>query len=67
MGKLVTSLAVFLIIGAPMAFYIWHTLSDLLAGSFRSSALLVSLVLIVAFFVVLRFLGRYVRSIAAKQ
>jgi hypothetical protein len=65
MGRLVAVLAVFLIIGAPIAYYVWDTLSDLLAGNFEGTAVVSSLVLLVVFIVVSRFLGKYVRSISS--
>lgn len=50
----------FVIVGAPMAYYIWRVLSDLLAGHFRPLPALGALALLVLLAVILKGLAGYV-------
>lgn len=60
-GSLVGALLLFLIVGAPMAAYIWHTLSEVLSGRIHAGPVLASLVLLGVFLLLLRALMGFIR------
>lgn len=55
-GRLVLLLAVFVVVGAPMAAHIWHVLSDVLVGRVETVPVISALALIVVFLGLLRLL-----------
>lgn len=59
MGRLIALMAGFLIVGAPMAAYIWHVLSNVLAGRIETMPILIAAALLVVFLFVLRLAVRY--------
>lgn len=61
-GSLVGALLVFLLVGAPMAAYIWHTLSEVLSGRIHAGPVLASLVLLGVFLLLLRALVGFIRT-----
>lgn len=59
--QLLGLMAVFVIIGAPMVFYIWRFVNDLLMGRIVASHALVALVLLIIFVFYMRIVARQVR------
>jgi hypothetical protein len=53
----------FVLAGAPLAFFAWKTLSDLLAGRVEGASTLIGLGALVLFLVVLRLLGGYLKQL----
>lgn len=56
-------LALFLALGAPLAYFLWRELSELLYGRVNEIHLMILVVALVLFFVVLKALSRYVRRL----
>lgn len=66
--KLVVVLAVFFVVGSTMALFVWHTLSDFLAGhSVEGGAFLLAIGLIAVFIGFSWILGKTVRRLAGAE
>lgn len=61
-GRLLAFMALFVIIGVPMVFYIWRFINDLLMGQVVASNTLIALVLLVVFVLYMRIVARQVRK-----
>ena len=61
MGGLMAMMAGFVIVGAPMVYYLWTTINELLAGHFEGSRVLLSIVILLIFAGLLAILSRSVR------
>lgn len=62
-GRLVAVLAAFFLVGAPLAFFVWHTLSDFLAGRpVEGGAYLLAMGLTGVFVAVVWLLARYLQD-----
>jgi hypothetical protein len=66
-GGLALKLALVLIIGAPMALVLWHSLSAVLAGEFPGGLLLASLLILPLFSLLALRLARIVRRAAGED
>lgn len=66
-GRLVLIMAAFLVIGAPLAAYIWHVLSDLLAGRVRPGPIGIALAFLLVFLFLLAGLIRFVLPPAERR
>ena len=63
MGRVLAIMIGFLIVGAPMVFYLWTTINELLAGHWDGSRFLVSLVVLAVFAGLLVFLSRVIHDL----
>jgi hypothetical protein len=63
----VLTLLVFFVVGAPMAYVIWHAFSDLLRGVVVALDLVVAIVLLVVFFFLARAFGGVIRRMAGRE
>lgn len=61
MGGLMALMGGFVVVGAPMVYYLWTTINELLAGHFDGSRVLISLVILLIFLGLLTILSRSVR------
>ncbi|MDX1624220.1 MAG: hypothetical protein R3199_09580 [Gemmatimonadota bacterium] len=62
--RLIVLMGLFLVVGGPTTYFLWHEVSDLLYGRFGEVQLLVLLGSLVVFLVLLWVLRTFVRSIA---
>ena len=60
-------LAAFVIVGAPMALYAWHTLSETLSGRIHGGPLLLSAVLVGALSLGAWGFGRFLRRLEVER
>jgi hypothetical protein len=65
LGKLLGFLAVFLVVGAPMVGFLWHTLNEILAGDDGRLVVFVPVLLVFVAFLVL--FGRQVQRLAVMR
>ena len=63
MGALIAIMAAFVVVGAPMVFYLWTTINELLAGHFDGTRFLLSLGVLLIFVGLLTILSRSVRRL----
>ena len=61
MGGLMALMAGFVVVGAPMVYYLWTTINELLAGHVDGSRVLLSIVILLIFLGLLTILSRSVR------
>jgi hypothetical protein len=66
-GTIIAFIAAFVVVGAPMVYYLWTTLNEVLAGHFDGSRLLLSLLILLIFLGVLAILSRSVRRLDARH
>jgi hypothetical protein len=66
-GRDVLTLLAFFLAGVPMAYFIWHTLSDLLRGIVDLPALAITAVLVGVFIVFARFFGSTILRMADRK
>ncbi|MEJ2503247.1 MAG: hypothetical protein P8177_08000 [Gemmatimonadota bacterium] len=62
-GALIAVIAGFVVVGAPLVYYLWTTLNEVLAGHFDGSRLLVTAVVLLIFVGLLTILSRSVRRL----
>lgn len=62
--RVLVALVILLVVGGPLLVYIWHTLSEMLAGRFALVPDLVALALLGVLVVILRLFGRYLSGLA---
>ncbi len=62
-GALIGFIAAFVVVGAPMVYYLWTTINELLAGRFEASRLLGTLAILLIFLLLLGMLSRAIRRI----
>lgn len=62
-GALMGIMAAFVVVGAPLVYYLWTTLNEVLAGHFDGPRLLISTVVLLIFLGVLTILSRSVRRL----
>lgn len=68
MGKLAVVLAGFFVVGTPIAFFVWHTLSDFLAGRpVEGGAYLLALALAGVFVAVVWLLARFIEDVLSPR
>lgn len=63
-GRLIGGLVLFFLVGTPMIAYVWHVLSDALAGRVALVPIVAALVLLALFLVLLRRLIRFIERAA---
>jgi hypothetical protein len=66
-GTIIAFIAAFVLVGAPMVYYLWSTLNEVLAGHFDGPRLLLSLLILLIFLGVLAILSRSVRRLDARH
>lgn len=66
-GTIIAFIAAFVVVGAPMVYYLWSTLNEVLAGHFDGGRFLLSIVILLIFLGVLAILSRSVRRIDARH
>ena len=66
-GTIIAFITAFVVVGAPMVYYLWSTLNEVLAGHFDGGRLLLSIVILLIFIGVLAILSRSVRSLDARH
>jgi hypothetical protein len=62
-GALIAIIAGFVVVGAPMVYYLWTTLNEVLAGHFDGTRLLLTAVVLLIFLGLLSILSRSVRRL----
>ena len=62
-GALMAIIAAFVVVGAPMVYYLWTTINEVLAGHFDGTRLLISAVVLLIFLGLLSILSRSVRRL----
>ena len=62
-GTLIAIMTAFVIVGAPLVYYLWTTLNELLAGHFDGARLAISGIVFLIFLGVLAILSRSVRQL----
>ncbi len=62
-GALIGFIASFVVVGAPMVYYLWTTINELLAGRFETPRLLGTLAILLIFLLLLGMLSRAIRRI----
>jgi hypothetical protein len=60
-GALMVAMLAFVIPGAPLVYYLWTTLNEVLAGRFDAGRLLLSALVLLIFLGLLRILSRSIR------
>ena len=60
-GAIIGMMAIFVVVGGPMVFYLWSTVNDVLAGQVDPMRVLISLPVLLIFLGVLAILSRSVR------
>ncbi|NIP83181.1 MAG: hypothetical protein GWM90_29690 [Gemmatimonadetes bacterium] len=60
-GKLIAVMLLFVVVGAPLVYYLWTTINELLAGHFDGPRLGVSAVVLLIFLGLLSILTRSIR------
>ena len=60
--KLIGGMALFVVLGAPMIWYLWEVLTQLLSLEFDARAVLIAVPVLVVFLLFLRVLSRTVRK-----
>jgi amino acid permease len=60
-GRLITAILLFVIVGAPMVYYLWTTLNELLAGHFEGTRFALSVLVLLIFAGLLGILSRSIR------
>jgi hypothetical protein len=62
-GALIGFIAAFVVVGAPMVYYLWTTINELLAGHFETPRLLITVAILLIFLLLLGMLSRAIRRI----
>ena len=62
-GTLIATMVGFVVVGAPLVYYLWTTLNEVLAGRFDGVRILISAGLLLIFLGVLAILSRSVRRL----
>ena len=57
------AMALFVVAGAPMAYYLWHVLTDLLSGHFHGPSVLMATGVLVLLLGLLRVLSSYLKRV----
>ena len=60
-GAIIGMMAIFVVVGGPMVFYLWSTVNDVLTGRFAPMRVLIALPVLLIFLGVLAILSRSVR------
>lgn len=60
--KLLGGMALLVVVGAPMVWYLWEVLTQLLAGVFDARSMLIAVPVLVVFLAFLRFVSRTVQN-----
>lgn len=60
-GALIASILVFVVVGAPLVYYLWTTVNEVLAGHFNGDRLGLSLIVLLIFLGLLTILSRSIR------
>jgi hypothetical protein len=56
-------MALFVIVGSPMAYYLWHVLTDLLSGHFHGPSVLMGTGVLLLLLGLLRVLSYYLKRV----
>ncbi len=62
-GTLIAIVGAFVIVGAPLVYYLWSTINEVLAGRFEGVRLLISGIVLLIFVGLLTILSRSVRRL----
>jgi hypothetical protein len=62
-GSLIAIMGAFVVVGAPMVYYLWTTINEVLAGHFDGVRLLLSVIILLIFLGLLSILSRSVRRL----
>jgi hypothetical protein len=62
-GALIGFIAAFVVVGAPLVYYLWTTINELLAGHFDAGRLLGTAGILLIFLLLLGMLSRAIRRI----
>ena len=60
-GALIGAMLVFVVVGAPMVYYLWTTINELLAGHIQAGRLGISIIVLLIFLGLLGILTRSIR------
>lgn len=60
-GGLIAAMLAFVVVGAPMVYYLWTTINELLAGRFDGGRLGISIIVLLIFLGLLNILTRSIR------
>jgi hypothetical protein len=60
-GALIGAMLLFVVVGAPMVYYLWSTLNEVLAGHFQAGRIAISVVVLLIFLGLLNILTRSIR------
>lgn len=60
-GALIGAMLLFVVVGAPMVYYLWTTINELLAGHFQAVRLGISIIVLLIFLGLLGILTRSIR------
>jgi hypothetical protein len=63
LGRLITLVAVFALLGTPLVAYLWETTNVLMSGQVRPMQLGVGVVLLAVFIVLLRLLAKRIHAV----
>ena len=65
-GGLIAAMLAFVVVGAPMVYYLWTTVNELLAGHFDGARLGISIIVLLIFLGLLSILTRSIRRWEAR-
>ena len=65
-GGLIAAMLAFVVVGAPMVYYLWTTVNELLAGHFDGGRLGISIIVLLIFLGLLNILTRSIRRWEAR-
>ena len=60
-GRLIAAMLGFVVVGAPMVYYLWSTINELMAGHFPARQVGISLIVLLIFLGLLSILSRAIR------
>lgn len=66
-GAIIAFIAAFVVLGAPMVYYLWTTLNEALAGQFDPDRLLASVGMLLIFGALLFILSRSIRRLEERH
>ena len=65
-GGLIAAMLAFVVVGAPMVYYLWTTINEVLAGHFDGGRLGISIIVLLIFLGLLNILTRSIRRWEAR-